>query len=721
MRKLSAPFVLALVLALPPASAPAAVSVGHSGWTWGSPAPQGNTIGAVEFAGARGYGAGEFGTLLRSDDGGATWTGVSTGITNDVREVRVIGGSSVVIAAGCSLRRSDDAGATFRRLHVVNETRCSSPVSSLSFPSGNVGYFGLENGSVLRSDDGGDTVSSRTAVPGVVSGVRLVDLWFVAEGTGVAATSSGAIYRTTDGAVSWSPVHSGAGPLNGLFFTDAANGYAVGPRLLLRTTDGGVTWEQQAMDGAPAVNLQDIRCGNETTCILTTGAGDQLIRTTDGGETAVSVTPSTPRIFAATFASPMRVVAAGDGGAMVVSDDAGQTFFPIGSRLPGNYLGLEAQSGSTAYAFGLGGSLARTTNGGETWGNLSAPTDQDIVATSFASPETGFALDSTGSLLRTDNGGASWRILDTGGTRPATVVALTEERVVLVGPTGIRLSTNGGDEFSTVRSDVIRSARVSQADRVGTGVFVWSGRFLAVSADGSRWRRLLRPSRFAIRRVDFVSPKVGFLLDANGRVWKTKDQGRTWTERLSLGTSRAYDMAFSNERSGWVTIRSFGRLTEHGLVLRTTDSGATWRPQLIGPQPILPDGLAAAGDSGFALANGELFATRVGGDAGAASTLRLRTRLRKLEKPASISVTGTLAPAEGGELVVVARREIGANRWAFQTVTAAANGSFTTRWRVRRTSWFVAQWIGDDDRAGDGSEPLRVQRGALPRPSPAKP
>ena len=721
MRKLSAPFVLALVLALSPAAAHAAVSVGHSGWTWGSPVPQGNTIGAVEFAGARGYAAGEFGTLLRSDDSGASWTGISTGLTNDIRRIRVVGSSSVVIAAGCSLRRSDDAGATFRRLRVVNEARCSTPVASMAFPAASVGYFGLENGSVLRSDDGGDTVSSRTSVPGVVAGARLVDLWFTSDGTGVAVTSAGGIYRTTDGAVSWSPVGPGEGALNAVFFTDAVNGYAVGNGLVLRTTDGGLTWQRQAMDGAPPANFTAIRCGTETTCVLSTSAGDQLVRTTDGGETAVSVTPSTPRIFAAAFASPMRVVAAGDGGSMVVSDDAGQTFLPIGSRLPGVYLGLEAQSGNTAYAFGMDGSLARTTNGGESWANLSAPTDQDIVATSFATPTTGFALDSTGSLLRTDNGGASWRILDTGGARPHTVVALNEERVVLVGPVGVRLSTNGGDEFSTVRANVIRAARVSQADRVGTGLFAWSGRFLAVSADGTRWRRLLRPSRFAIRRVDFVSPKVGFLLDANGRVWRTTNQGRTWTERLSLGTSRGYDMAFSDAKSGWVTIRSFGALNEHGLVLRTTDGGATWRPQLIGPQPILPDGLAAAGDSGFALAGGEVFATRQGGDAGAPSTLRLRTRLRKLEKPAAISVTGTLAPAEGGEQIVVARREIGANRWAFQTVTAAANGSFTTRWRVRRTSWFVAQWIGDDDRAGDGSEPLRVQRGELPKPAPAKP
>src|SRR5262245_3259207 len=35
-------------------AAPAA-SVGHSGWFWGNPLPQGNTLSGIDFAGARGY------------------------------------------------------------------------------------------------------------------------------------------------------------------------------------------------------------------------------------------------------------------------------------------------------------------------------------------------------------------------------------------------------------------------------------------------------------------------------------------------------------------------------------------------------------------------------------------------------------------------------------------------------------------------------------------
>ena len=72
-------------------------------------------------------------------------------------------------------------------------------------------------------------------------------------------------------------------------------------------------------------------------------------------------------------------------------------------------------------------------------------------------------------------------------------------------------------------------------------------------------------------------------------------------------------------------------------------------------------------------------------------------------------MTGKLSPAEGGEQVVVSMRGAKLSKWRQQTVTVAANGSFTTSWKVSATSYFVAQWSGDDTRAGDGSKLLTVK------------
>src|SRR6201999_4531585 len=56
-------------------SALASVAVSQSGWAWGNPTPQGNTLNAIAFAGPLGYAVGDNGTALKPLDGGATWSG----------------------------------------------------------------------------------------------------------------------------------------------------------------------------------------------------------------------------------------------------------------------------------------------------------------------------------------------------------------------------------------------------------------------------------------------------------------------------------------------------------------------------------------------------------------------------------------------------------------------------------------------------------------------
>src|SRR3954453_18245247 len=92
------------------------VTVGHSGWNWGNPQPQGNTLRAVEFSGARGFAAGEFGTLLRTEDRGRSWTGMATGTTDAITGIALANADPIVAGGGCVLLRSDDGGATLKSL-----------------------------------------------------------------------------------------------------------------------------------------------------------------------------------------------------------------------------------------------------------------------------------------------------------------------------------------------------------------------------------------------------------------------------------------------------------------------------------------------------------------------------------------------------------------------------------------------------------------------------
>src|SRR3954470_19897626 len=167
----------------------APVRTSHSGWFWGAPSPQAENLSALEFAGPTGYASGDFGTLMRTDDGGRNWVGLGTGLTENLTHLRLLGPKTVIVGGTCALRRSDDGGLTFRRLPwTASDESCSGGIASFDFPSSNAGYLVLGNGNVLRSGDAGRTWARRTAVPDTsvsgVPGISPVDVEFVSDSTG---------------------------------------------------------------------------------------------------------------------------------------------------------------------------------------------------------------------------------------------------------------------------------------------------------------------------------------------------------------------------------------------------------------------------------------------------------------------------------------------------------------------------------------------------------
>jgi photosystem II stability/assembly factor-like uncharacterized protein len=731
------------VLGALPAAAPANVQVGSSGWQWGNPLPQGNTLRAMAFAGARGYAAGDFGTLLSTADGGITWSGLPAGTFSGFTEIQAIDPDSVVAGGGCAARRSDDGGRTFARIAFTPvETACREPLAALHFTTERNGYFALADGTVLQTSDGGIEFAQKTAIPGTRAAgggpggpptqIVPTDLFFTADVAGFAATSSGRIYRTIDGGNSWVVASDTNRAVRSITFVTATDGYAVGDGgLFLRTADGGATWTPRAV-GAPAAgaNLTSIRCGTATLCLITTASGSQLVRTADGGTTFTLVTPSSDPVLTAGFASATRVVAGGGAGATVVSDDAGQTFTPIGGRLAGRFGAVRAGLvGGSAFAPGADGALAKTLDGGRTWTRSNVSTSEDVLDVAFPTQLAGFALDVAGGLFRTSDGGAHWKTLDTGTTsQPSAVHAAGARDVLLVGPRGVRRSTDGGDTFSAVRGKAVARTQLFGVDRAGSSAIVafGYGNIIRTLDKGRTWTAVHNPGRFrrvrgrlvsttGVRDADFVDARTGYVLDFQGRIWRTSNGGRSWSERPAAATERATAIAFSSARSGYLVIDRFGDVPGRaGFLLRTTDGGETWHPQFVVSSPIAPGGIAAPGGGTDYLLGGTsaLLASTTGGDAGAASTLSITTKRRRFARRAHITVTGRLSPALGNERVVVSYRRPGSTRWIHQPVRTAANGAYTSSWDVvKGTNQFVAQWQGDFRSRGDGSPVLTVAVG----------
>lgn len=719
--------------------ADASVRVPLSGWSWGNPTPQGNDLKAVDFAGGRGYAVGAAGTALRTDDGGATWAGLATGTSGDLAKLQIIDPETVVVlgGGGCVLRRSDDGGTTFHRIFVVAEAGCPDRVRSLHFVDRTTGYLLLQDGSVLRTTDAGQSFAKQTAIPGTPAGATPgqaapADILFTGNDSGIAfVTPAGAgatslAFTTTDGGVSWKPLNTVApGVVNRLYRFDADTIYAVGPDTLLRSTDGGATFTKRPFGAG--LNLTSIHCADPATCLITTDTGE-LDRTTDAGETATTITASSVRLAAAAFASPTRAVAVGAAGQTVVSDDAGVDYAAVGGDLGGSFLRLRRGPDATsAYAPGEKGQIALTLDGGTTWKVASVSTSADLVDTSWADRQTGYAIDARGGLFRSANGGASWATLapGPGGAAQAVLALPGGGTVLLVGPRGVKRSLGGG-QFDRVAGRPVSSTPLSDVQLAGAAIFAWApgGRRLLVSVDrGARWSAVRLPSkRTRIRHVALTSRSTGALLDTTGRVWTTRNGGRSWRESIATGTRRGTSLAFGSPTSGYLNVDRFGGDATGGYVLHTTDGGATWRPQAIATTTVTRLGLVAPDAArAFALVTGpagqqrRFFFTGSGGDAGAPSSLTIRTSPARLTKPAlkrargRVTITGRLAGAVGGEQVVVSARARSGGAWSARTVTAGANGgSFSATFTIARSSVFVAQWGGDSGRAGVGSRPQQL-------------
>jgi photosystem II stability/assembly factor-like uncharacterized protein len=711
---------------------------------------------AIAFSGGVGYAVGSGGTALSTTNAGQSWTGLTTGTAANLERVQALQPTTIVVGGGggCVIRISENGGQIFKRIFNVAESGCSEPVAAFSFVSPHVGFLLLKNGGLELTADGGETFARKTGIPGTAAssgGGSMVgtDIHFFTPSIGIAFvsdpnTGASAVYRTPDAGVSWTPLPLPSGArVTSVHFVNESNAYAIGPGTLLRSTTGGEKWEAEPIAAGNSFNSID--CSTATNCLLTVTGGNQLVETSDGGATDTTKTTSSSLIYSAAYASAAQIVAVGESGATVLSSDGGATFAPASADIGGEYSKLRSGPGAMLLAPGSGGNMAMSTNAGQTWNVIPTQTSHELVDVAFGTPTLGYALDATGGLQRTTNGGASWQTLNPGTTRPAdAVVALGANTVLLIGPIGINRAVAGGPFAPEGGS--IATAGVSDYDVAGSTVFAFgqgTHTLLRSSHEGASWTAVSMPlSRRAgkkkgkklkgspgvsIRSVAFANAQTGMLLDTQGRIWSTRNGGRSWTEILSAGASAGVQLAFSDPADGFVSVTGFGGDRGDAYVLRTSDGGTTWHPQEISAGSIPYDGLVASSSpDAAALIDGTsvsgsplnrlLFTTTTGGDVpGVSEKLSLSTPRRAFTKRKlkaahfSVRISGTLASAIGGEAIVVSRRDLSGGPWQQQDVVAGANGgSFATTWHITKSSVFVAQWAGDSGRPGQGSKLLRV-------------
>jgi photosystem II stability/assembly factor-like uncharacterized protein len=119
---------------------------------------------------------------------------------------------------------------------------------------------------------------------------------------------------------------------------------------------------------------------------------------------------TTAQILAATRVGP-RIVAVGDHGVVLLSDDAGRTYrqartVPVSSTLTA----VSFADDRTGWAVGHWGAIVKTTDGGETWTLQRSDTsvDQPLFSVYFKDAREGWAVGLWSLMLHTTDGGTTW-------------------------------------------------------------------------------------------------------------------------------------------------------------------------------------------------------------------------------------------------------------------------------------------------------------------------
>jgi photosystem II stability/assembly factor-like uncharacterized protein len=193
-------------------------------WKWQNPLPQGNGLYSVYFTSVNtGYAVGLSGTILKTVDGGTTWTTYSSGPINWLTSVYFTDANTGYIAGegetGELILKTNDAGTTWNTIY----SGSTDALFSICFPNVNTGYAVGGYGIILKTINAGSTWTTLTS--GTTA--ELSSVFFTDDNTGYAVgyngnNGKGTIIKTINGGTTWDTLSSGTThPLNSVFFTDA--------------------------------------------------------------------------------------------------------------------------------------------------------------------------------------------------------------------------------------------------------------------------------------------------------------------------------------------------------------------------------------------------------------------------------------------------------------------------------------------------------------------
>ncbi|WP_442267285.1 YCF48-related protein [Tenacibaculum sp. ZS6-P6] len=483
----------------------------------------------MSFYNGIGYIVGSGGYVLKSNDNGASWSEISTGVYGNFNAVSIIDNNNIILSTSNSILSTDDGGVTWKNFSIPN-----SSVNKTFFTSHLIGHAITNNGFILKTIDGGQnwyaTKDDSNTMP---SNFYTID--FVNENVGFVTQAHDDIYKTTDAGETWIEMSTRTQTIFDFHFLDENNGFATGEYgATYKTNDGGNSWNQiffqsGFFEGTSmySIYFQDNNIG------YATGERGRIIKTTDGGNTWSSHSENYNSF------SDLKIF------------DSGTGFVRSG----GNYY--------------------KTTDFGDNWSYISSVNHFSYCSGSyFVSENLGYSIGGgIGDVFKTTDGGVSWDKLDINVDEGLRSIFFINNNVGFISggfnQKKVMKTTNGGNTWSQVSDQLFGNIQFT-SDLVGYGNRKGNsyGAIYKTIDGGNTWRISVELEGEDINDFHFVDENNGYFVGDQGLIYKTNDGGTNW-EKLKIPYEWYTQVKFYSKNIGYVA-------DEDGLLYKTQNGGISW-------------------------------------------------------------------------------------------------------------------------------------------------
>jgi photosystem II stability/assembly factor-like uncharacterized protein len=411
-----------------------------------------------------------------------------------------------------------------------------------------------DNGKILRSSNGGATWARYTI--GTVNYKSASsygdDVWL--------GGNDGKVYKTNKASSPVTGYTTGLSSVNGICFANSLTGYVCGNAgAVYKTTDGGLTWNLRNT-GIANVKLNAISFQDDANGIAVGDNGSVYWTSTGAVSWFPQISGTTRNLLAVHYYASFQAYITGEWG-VILKFTGIPTLTSIISRTTSDIRAISGTSATDIHIAGGGGFIRNNKNGSNEFLNFEInPMMANIVSMDYLNSSTGYAISSLHDVvIKTTNSGQSWQL-----TAGASMNISYVSKLTASGGIGNGISTNPVNrdilyvcygrniyrsidraetwaQIATIPSSLISSNGTHSfyVSPLDTNIFLAASensptdRVIRSTDYGTTWNVILNmnfTSYGTPLEIDHVNPAVFYYAPDGGGFYKSTNSGANFTE-----------------------------------------------------------------------------------------------------------------------------------------------------------------------------------------------